>query len=58
MFKNAVIGVAICSSVLLSGCASVPMASDEEDLALKQFTAPGTCQPVLYSHFLDNIYFT
>jgi len=48
MFKNAVIGVAIASSVLLSGCASVPMASDEEDFALKQFTVPPEDQAGLY----------
>ena len=48
MFKNAVIGAALASSILLSGCASVPMASKDDDLALKQFTLPPEDKAGLY----------
>ena len=40
MFKRALIALAITSSIYLTGCASVPMASQTEDHAKKQFTSP------------------
>ena len=40
MLKRFIISAGIVSALVISGCASVPMASKEEDLALKQFPAP------------------
>jgi hypothetical protein len=40
MFKKAVIGAAMISTVLLIGCASVSMAPQEDDAALKKFETP------------------
>lgn len=40
MFKKMAIGAALGASVLLTGCASVPMAPAEQDAAMKKFDAP------------------
>jgi protein involved in sex pheromone biosynthesis len=48
MFKKVVIMAVMVSTILLSGCASVPMASKQEDTALKQFTSPPKEKAGLY----------
>jgi len=48
MSKNITIWLAMISVFLLSGCASVPMASKEVDLVLKQFPAPPENKAGLY----------
>ena len=48
MFKKVIVVVTIISSILLLGCASVPMASKEEDLALKNFPPPPSGMAGLY----------
>jgi len=48
MFKKVVIMAVMVSTILLSGCASVPMASKQEDTALKQFTSPSKEKAGLY----------
>ncbi len=48
MFKKLIISAVIVYSVLLTGCASVPMGSIEDDLALKQFTLPAEDKAGLY----------
>lgn len=40
MFKKSLFLLALVTSSFLAGCASVPMASDEEDKARKEFVAP------------------
>jgi len=40
MFKKLLVILAIASSAYLSGCATVPLASDAEDQSRKQFTSP------------------
>ena len=40
MFRKTLIAGLLLPAILLSGCASVDMASKEEDLALKEFSAP------------------
>ena len=48
MFKRFVLLTALISSALLSGCASVPMGSKEQDAVLKTFPAPPTDSAGLY----------
>lgn len=48
MIKNAVIGATLAFLFLLSGCASVPMASKDEDMKLKQFNVPPEDKAGLY----------
>jgi protein involved in sex pheromone biosynthesis len=48
MFKKALFVAAIISVSLLSGCASVPMASIEQDAAAKKFSQPATDKAGLY----------
>ena len=48
MLKKLIIVTAIISTILLLGCASVPMASKEEDLALKNFPPPPSGMAGLY----------
>ena len=48
MFKRAFIGAVVAIVSLLSGCASVPMASPEQDAARKQFTAPAADKSGIY----------
>jgi hypothetical protein len=48
MFKKFAMGMAVVSALVLSGCASVPMASKEQDTSLKQFAAPASDKVGLY----------
>ncbi|WP_136523507.1 DUF2846 domain-containing protein [Geomonas ferrireducens] len=48
MFKKLVAGAALLSAVLISGCASVPMASKEDDAAAKQFAVPKDGKAAVY----------
>jgi protein involved in sex pheromone biosynthesis len=48
MFKKFAVGMAVLASLVLSGCASVPMGSPEKDAALKQFAAPAADKAGLY----------
>lgn len=48
MFKKIFIGAVVVFVVLSSGCASIPMASKEQDTALKQFTLPAGDKAGLY----------
>ena len=48
MFRKIIIGAAVIAVSLLSGCASVPMASSEQDTALKQFSPPAGDKAGLY----------
>lgn len=48
MFRQVVIGAALLGSTFLTGCASVPMAPMEQDLALKKFEAPANGNAGLY----------
>ena len=48
MFKKALFVAAIVSISLLSGCASVPMASMEQDAAAKKFSQPAADKAGLY----------
>ena len=48
MFRKIAIGAAVVSTLIVSGCASVPMASEEQDTALKQFVAPPQDKAGLY----------
>ncbi|NPU90586.1 MAG: DUF2846 domain-containing protein [Gammaproteobacteria bacterium] len=48
MFKKFVIGAALISSSFLTGCASVPMASQEADAELKKFAPPLSDKAGLY----------
>lgn len=48
MLKKSVIAAALFSASLVSGCASVPMASNEEDSSHKQFTMPPKDRAGLY----------
>ena len=48
MFKNVIIGAAMVFSLVISGCATVPMAPKEDDLALKEFSAPPVDKAGLY----------
>ncbi|TBU93467.1 hypothetical protein DNK34_09360 [Pseudomonas dryadis] len=42
------LGAALISSLVLGGCASVPMGSAEQDAELKQFSAPAADKAGLY----------
>lgn len=48
MFRNAFAGIMLLLTLGVSGCASVPMGTSEEDLALKQFPAPPENMAGLY----------
>ncbi len=48
MLRKTIIGVVFASTVLMSGCASVPMAPKEADAALKTFAAPSEGKAALY----------
>ncbi|MCX4186542.1 DUF2846 domain-containing protein [Methylophaga sp. OBS4] len=48
MFRKLAIAATIIFSLVLSGCASVPMANKENDLALKQFSPPPEDKAGLY----------
>jgi hypothetical protein len=48
MLKNIFPPAVVISVALLSGCASVPMASDEQDAALKTFPQPSANNAGLY----------
>lgn len=48
MFRKALIAMALVSSAFLTGCASVPMASQEADAELKKFAAPAADKAGLY----------
>jgi hypothetical protein len=48
MFKKLFITSAVISFSVLSGCASVPMASKEQDAALKTFSQPAADKAGLY----------
>lgn len=48
MFKKIVAGAALFSAVLVAGCASVPMASKEDDAAAKQFAVPKDGKAAVY----------
>lgn len=48
MIKKFVILFGLSLALVLSGCASVPMASDAEDMALKKFPAPPEGMAGLY----------
>ncbi|GLP95151.1 DUF2846 domain-containing protein [Paraferrimonas sedimenticola] len=48
MFKKIVLGSVIVLSALMTGCASVPMASKDMDVASKQFNPPSDGKAGLY----------
>jgi hypothetical protein len=48
MFKKLVVGAVLVSAVFVSGCASVPMATTQEDTAAKQFSLPSNGKAGLY----------
>jgi hypothetical protein len=48
MFKKIILIAAIISVYFLAGCATVPMAPKEQDLALKTFSAPPADKAGLY----------
>ena len=48
MFKKSIFLAILAFVMLLSGCASVPMASKEKDAALKQFVSPPKDKAGLY----------
>jgi hypothetical protein len=48
MFKKAAFGLAILGLAMLTGCASVPMESAENDATAKAFPAPAQNQSGLY----------
>lgn len=48
MSRRAFIGAVVVFVALSSGCASIPMASKEQDTALKQFTLPAGDKAGLY----------
>jgi hypothetical protein len=48
MLKKVIVVVAIITSILFTGCASVRMASKEADLALKNFAQPPSDKAGLY----------
>jgi len=48
MLRRALLGVVLVSAVLATGCASVPMASKEQDAALKSFAPPPADKAGLY----------
>ncbi|HET7201446.1 MAG TPA: DUF2846 domain-containing protein [Burkholderiales bacterium] len=48
MFRKAFLGVCLISAFLAAGCASVPMASKDEDTAVKAFSTPPAGKAGLY----------
>ena len=48
MFRKILMGMGLITTVLVSGCASVPMAPKEADAALKTFPAPTADKAALY----------
>ncbi len=48
MFKKLTLGAAVIAIALLTGCASVPMESKEQDAARKEFTKPAANKAGLY----------
>lgn len=48
MFKKLMVAAAMVSTVFLTGCASVPMGTPEQDAALKQFNPPPANKAGLY----------
>lgn len=48
MFRHMIAGILLLAALVVSGCASVPMGSNEEDMALKQFPAPPQDMAGLY----------
>ena len=48
MTRNAFFGTALVALSLMTGCASVPMASPSEDATLKTFASPSAGQAGLY----------
>ena len=48
MFKKVLILVTLVVSAYLTGCATVPMATEEQDLARKEFTSPEQDSAGLY----------
>lgn len=49
MFKKVITGLCVAAALVLSACsASVPMASDELDVAAKQFTPPAANKAGIY----------
>lgn len=48
MYKKIVTWGAIVSSLVMTGCASVPMAPKEQDIAMKKFEAPVANKAGLY----------
>jgi len=48
MFKKSLIILTLIASSYLAGCASVPMASPEEDMAKKEFSPPSSGMAGLY----------
>lgn len=48
MYRNVIAGLVLLATLVVSGCASVPMGSSEEDLALKQFPLPPEDKAGLY----------
>lgn len=48
MFKKLIAGAVLVSAVFLSGCATIPMASKQEDAAAKQFSLPPDGKAGLY----------
>lgn len=48
MYKKIVLAGVIVSAVAITGCASVPMAPKEQDIAMKKFEAPAPDKAGLY----------
>jgi hypothetical protein len=48
MFKKIIIAIALFSTIFVTGCASVPMASADADKALKEFAPPSEGKSGLY----------
>jgi hypothetical protein len=48
MLKKSIVLLVLVFSVYIAGCATVPMASDEEDVARKEFAAPPQDSAGLY----------
>lgn len=48
MLRKTIIGITLASTILVSGCASVPMAPQEADTALKTFATPTNEKAALY----------
>lgn len=48
MFRTTITTIALAATILMSGCASVPMAPKEADAALKTFSTPAQDKAALY----------